>query len=128
MTVAQPIASGSRSWRTNNPGLLPTNEITWPYGAIGEALGVAAFRDPDAGRRALRGYLAHDNNAGRTVDDLLRGFLLTRYTPPTRETDPVTGEPLPWLEPETGLDLEQPPGRKGSDQRNRFKTISKPLK
>jgi hypothetical protein len=103
-------SAGSRSWRTNNPGLLPANEITWPYGAIGEALGVAVFRDPDAGRRALCGYLAHEKNAGRTVDDLLRGFLPTRYTPPPRETDPATGEPLPWLEPETGLDLEQPLG------------------
>ena len=65
-------SAGSRSWRTNNPGLLPANEITWPYGAIGEALGVAVFRDPDAGRKALRGYLAHDNNAGRTVDDRKR--------------------------------------------------------
>ena len=39
-------SAGSRSWRTNNPGLLPANEITWPYGAIGEALGVAVFQNP----------------------------------------------------------------------------------
>ncbi len=103
-------SAGSRSWRTNNPGLLPANEITWPYGAIGQALGVAVFQNPEAGRRALHGYLAHDRNAGRTVDNLLRGFLPTRYTPPPRETDPATGEPLPWIEPDTGLDLEQPPG------------------
>jgi hypothetical protein len=113
--AAYQYAAGSRSWRINNPGLLPANEITWPYRAIGEALGVAVFKDPDSGRRALRGYLAHDNNAGRTVDDLLRGFLLTRYTPPPRQTDPATGEPLPWLEPETGLDLEQTLGGLGGD-------------
>jgi hypothetical protein len=50
-------SAGSRSWRTNNPGLLPANEITWPYGAIGEALSVAVFKDPESGRRALRGSL-----------------------------------------------------------------------
>ncbi|MDO5625852.1 MAG: DUF1521 domain-containing protein [Pseudomonadota bacterium] len=46
-------SGGSLAWRTNNPHLLPFNPITRAMGAIGQADGVAVFRDENAGRDAL---------------------------------------------------------------------------
>jgi hypothetical protein len=46
-------AAGSRSWRTNNPGLIGLGVIAAQHGAIGQALGVAVFQNPKQGRNAL---------------------------------------------------------------------------
>ncbi|WP_428634289.1 PAAR-like domain-containing protein, partial [Sedimenticola sp.] len=98
-------AKGSRSWRTNNPGLVSFCLETRQQGAIGQVLGVAVFQDPEQGRRALQVMLGREELAGQTVAAVLRSYI-PNYTPPPRETDPATGEPGPWTEPETGVDLE----------------------
>lgn len=46
-------SGGSLAWRTNNPSLLPFNQITRGLGAIGEAGGLAIFPNEDSGRAAL---------------------------------------------------------------------------
>ncbi len=97
-------AKGSRSWRTNNPGLVSFCLETRQQGAIGQVLGVAVFQDPEQGRRALQVMLGREELAGQTVASVLQHYI-PNYTPPPRETDP-TGEPGPWTEPETGVDLE----------------------
>jgi hypothetical protein len=42
------------------------------------------------------------------------------YTPPTRETDPATGEPKPWMDPQTGIDLELTMGDVGGGKRKQM--------
>ncbi len=97
-------AKGSRSWRTNNPGLVSFCLETRQLGAIGQVLGVAVFQNPEQGRRALQAMLGREELAGQTVASVLQRYI-SNYTPPPREADP-TGEPGPWNEPETGVDLE----------------------
>jgi hypothetical protein len=73
--------TGSRSWRTNNPG---------------QVMGVAVFQNPAQGRNALQAMLGHEELAGQTVASVLQRYI-PNYTPPLRVADP-TGE--------TGVDLE----------------------
>jgi hypothetical protein len=104
-TQVTQYSAGSRSWRTSNPGLVGMSTLTAQHGALGSALGVAVFRDPEAGRRALVATLGDESFQSVTVAQALSRFI-PGYTPPSRETDPATGEPQPWHEPETGIDLE----------------------
>lgn len=109
-------SAGSRSWRTNNPGLLGLGVLTAQHGAIGQVLGVAVFQNPQQGRNALFAALGEESFAHLTVPQAL-ARLIPLYTPPPRETDPTTGEPLPWHEPETGVDLELTMSAVGGGQR-----------
>jgi hypothetical protein len=78
--------------------------IAAQHGAIGQALGVAVFQNPQQGRNALAATLADKSFKGVTVAQALKRFI-PGYAPPPRETDSL-GEPLPWVEPETNTDLE----------------------
>ncbi len=46
-------SGGTLAWRTNNPALLPFNELTRSLGAIGSVDGVAVFPNEDKGQSAL---------------------------------------------------------------------------
>jgi hypothetical protein len=112
-------AAGSKSWRTNNPGLVGMSILTAQHGALGSALGVAVFGDAESGRRALIACLGDETLASATVAQTLSSFI-PGYTPPPQETDPATGEPQPWMESGTGIDLELTMSAVGSGQRQKL--------
>jgi hypothetical protein len=116
---ASKYAAGSKSWRTNNPGLVGMSILTAQHGALGSALGVAVFGDPESGRRALIASLGDESLASATVAQTLSRFI-PGYTPPPRETDPAAGESQPWMEPETGIDLELTMSAVGGGQRRQL--------
>jgi phosphoglycerate dehydrogenase-like enzyme len=76
-------AAGSRSWRTNNPGLMGLGAIATQHGAIGQALGVAVFQNPQQGRNALSVTLADESFQSMTVAQVLKRFI-PGYTPRMR--------------------------------------------
>jgi len=79
--------------------------LTAQHGAISQVLGVAVIQNPEQSRNALMAALGDESFAGLTDNQAL-DRLIPLYTPPPRETDPTTGEPMPWHEPETGVDQE----------------------
>ncbi len=115
-------AAGSRSWRTSNPGLIGLSVLAMNHGAFAQVLGVAVFQSPEQGRKALVATLGDEDFAGLTVEQALRRFI-PGYTPPPRETDPTTGEPLPWMEPETNIDLELTLSGVGGGQRQQMAAL-----
>ena len=121
-TQVTKYSAGSRSWRTSNPGLVGMSTLTAQHGALGSALGVAVFRDPESGRRALVATLGDESMRAVTVAQALSRFI-PGYTPPSRETDPATGDPKPWHEPETGIDLELTMSSVGGGQRHQLAAL-----
>jgi hypothetical protein len=121
-TQVTKYSAGSRSWRTSNPGLVGMSTLTAQHGALGSALGVAVFRNPEDGRRALVATLGDKSFQSVTVVQALSRFI-PGYRPPSRDTDPTTGEPLPWMESQTGIDLELTMSAVGGGQRQQLANL-----
>ena len=88
------LVGGSRSWRNNNPGYIPSGELPAYYGAIGDDGRYAIFLDEDFGRRALAGWIReHYSNA--TVHDVLKQML---------SADEVAADVVQRVEQQSGVD------------------------
>lgn len=103
---------GSRTWRHNNPGDLPSGVFALLHGSIGAAEGRAIFPDAAAGRHALLALLGEAPCAAKTVGTLLAefvpGYVLPRHA--------MGGG----FEPASGLPLRLPAGALAPGQRQRF--------
>lgn len=102
-------SGGNLAWRCNNPGLIPPNMDANENDCIGKALGIAVFPEKSSGEDALLAYLNNPRFQRKTLQQLLNIFTPT-YEIPAPEWDEQSNRMIkPWLEPETGLDVEKVP-------------------
>ncbi|QKT02978.1 hypothetical protein HUS23_03720 [Ectothiorhodospiraceae bacterium 2226] len=103
---------GSRTWRLNNPGDLPSGAFALAHGSIGAAEGRAIFASAPAGRAALLALFDEPATAMKSVGALIAEF--------------VPGYVLPrhagrgGFEPASGLPLRLPTGALAPAQRARL--------
>ena len=104
-------SGGSRSWRTNNPGMLGFGLFAYGHGAIGQACGLAAFKDYNSGKQALAAMLGEDRFMMLTVEQAYQQFDPSYHVPPPpppKDADPLNPPPPPpRLCPYTGIDVDK---------------------
>ena len=125
-------SGGSRSWRTNNPGMLGFGLFAYGHGAIGQACGLAAFKDYNSGKQALAAMLGEDRFMMLTVEQAYQQFDPSYHVPPPpppKDADPLNSPPPPpRLCPYTGIDVDKfMSAIGGSDRRNMADAIEQML-
>ena len=105
-------SGGSRSWRTNNPGMIGFGLFAYGHGGIGTACGLAAFKDYNNGKQALVAMLGEERFQTLKVEQAYQQFDPTYHVPPPpppENTDPTAPPPPPpkRLCPYTGIDVDQ---------------------
>jgi len=98
-------SEGNLAWRHNNVALLPLNISARSHNVLGSANGVAIFPDKAAGQDAFKTECTRPKYAGYTLGEMVNQFIPDYIIEPP-QWDEEKNEPiLPWLEPQTGLDV-----------------------
>ncbi len=117
MTVYQ---SGSRSWRSNNPGLLGFSMFTYQQGALCAVGNVAAFPSYAKGKSALVAMLGQSNFACLTVEQGYQRFVPSYSVPPPQSGANNSSDPPKRICPNSGLDADAQMSRLGGADRRKM--------
>lgn len=105
--TAELRSGGNQAWRTNNVALLPLNISARQCAALGGAYGCAIFPDKTAGQDAFRAECQRPKFNGFTLGQMVDHFIPDYVIPPPQWDDENNQAILPWLEPVTGLDVNE---------------------
>ncbi|NTS77918.1 DUF4150 domain-containing protein [Catenovulum sp. SM1970] len=105
---AEQRSGGNQAWRHNNPGLLPFNLVAKQNDALGQAYGIAIFPDKDQGESAFKAHCQSAKFSGFTLGQMIAHFIPDYYPEPPEYDEETKQAILPWIESETGLDMNAP--------------------
>jgi len=101
-------SGGNQAWRHNNVALLPLNISARSHEVLGSAFGVAIFPDKAASQDAFKTECQRPKYAGFTLGEMVNEFIPDHIIAPPEWDEEKNSAILPWLEPETGLDVNAP--------------------